>query len=266
MTVLVRYVRDYRRSVSWWSVGLLGLVAFTVAFYPTVEGQPGFDELLERLPPAVRAFVGTKEGISITSAPGYLQARLFGSLLPVLLLVFGVGVGARAIGGSEDDGTLELLLSNPVTRLRVALERYGSLLLLLALLLIVTTLALVAMSPPFGALEGVSITHLLGAIVAAGCLGLFHASVAFAVGCASGRRGTAVAAATTLAVAGFLVQGIFEAAAIEGWVRNLSPWEWYLAANAIVDGPTLSSVLLPVALSALVVAAGVVAFARRDLH
>jgi ABC-2 type transport system permease protein len=153
-----------------------------------------------------------------------------------------------------------------VTRVRVALERYWSLLTLLALLLFVTAVALLAMSPPFGLNEGVSITHLLGAIVAAGCLALLHASVAFAVGCVFGRRGPAVAAATALAVAGFLAQGIFEAAAIEGWVRTLSPWEWYLGANTLVEGPTLASIVPPVALSGLVMAAGIVAFGRRDLR
>ena len=45
-------------------------------------------------------------------------------MLPLLLLVFAIGLGARAIAGSEQEGTLELLLSNPVTRRTVVAERY----------------------------------------------------------------------------------------------------------------------------------------------
>lgn len=266
MTVALRYLRDYRRTTTWWVVGFFALVLFTVVFYPAIRDQPGFDELFRRLPPAVRAFVGSQEGISITSPSGYLQARLFGALLPVLLLVFGIGVGARSIGGSEDDGTLELLLSNPVARGRVGVERYAALVVLVAALVVATVAALLVMSPPFGLLEGLSIPNLVAAVGVAGALALLHASVAFGIGCSLGRRAPAVGIATAVAAAGFIAQGIFESAGIEGWVRNLSPWEWYLASNALTDGASVLAVAAPLGLSLVCAAVGIAVFVRRDLH
>lgn len=54
--------------------------------------------------------LGIDDVIGLTSAAGYLHARLFSTILPVVLLVFGIGLGTRALAGAEEDGTLELTL------------------------------------------------------------------------------------------------------------------------------------------------------------
>ena len=46
-------------------------------------------------------------------------------MVPLLLLVAAIGAGARAIAGEEERGTLDLLLSTPVSRRRLALEKLG---------------------------------------------------------------------------------------------------------------------------------------------
>jgi ABC-2 type transport system permease protein len=89
--VLARFVRDYSRSSLWWSIGLVALVLSTVAIYPSIEGQRSFDELMKNMPEALRSLIGTQRDIPLTSPPGYLQGRLFATLLPVVLLIFGIG-------------------------------------------------------------------------------------------------------------------------------------------------------------------------------
>jgi ABC-2 type transport system permease protein len=264
--VLARFVRDYSRSSLWWSIGLVALVLSTVAIYPSIEGQRSFDELMKNMPEALRSLIGTQRDIPLTSPPGYLQGRLFATLLPVVLLIFGIGAGARAIGGSEDDGTLELLMANPITRTRVALERYFAVFALLCILLVVVAVSLVVWAPPFGLLDGVSALDLVAAAAAAGCLALLHSSLAFAVGAAVGRRGPAVAAATAVAVAGSLAQSLFEVADAPRGVRMLSPWHWYLEHNTLAEGLSMQAVVLPILGSVLLVAAGVALFVRRDLR
>ena len=105
--------------------------------------------------------------------------------------------------------------------------------------------ASVALSAPFGALEGVSIAGLVGACAAVGCLALLHGSIAFAVGAATGggaphrgghrrRRGRlpdpepAVPRPTLLDP-----------------FRFVNPWHWYLKRNMLVDGVPPEAVLAP---------------------
>jgi ABC-2 type transport system permease protein len=266
MIVAARLVRDSRWSTLWWALGLVGLTLFTVALYPSIKDQPSFEELLASMPEALRSAIGYQPSIPLSSPAGYLQARLFSTLAPLLAVVFGIGAGARAIGGSEEAGTLELLLANPVTRSRVLLERYLATFGLLAGLVAVLAVSLLLLAPPFGALEGVPTENVVGACVAVFALGLLHGSLAFAVGAATGRRGVAVAVATAVAVAGYLVETVLAAAGDLGIGSQLSPWHWYLDRNLLAEGAALAAVLLPLAGSAVLVAVAWALFRRRDLR
>jgi ABC-2 type transport system permease protein len=264
MTVALRLFRDRRRSLGWWSLGMLGIVLVSVTFYPSLRDQPAFDDLFENLPEGVQALVGAG-GFSIRSPVGYLHSRVFSTLAPIVLLIFAVSLGARAIGGSEDDGTLELLLANPVTRMRVAIERYVASLGLMVGLAAAMTVTLLALGAPFDVLEGLSITNLLAACVACLCLAVLHASIAFAVGAAFGGRAPAISAASAVAVGGYVVHGLVSSGVMRG-ARFFTPWYWYLNRNIVAEGPGLEAWLLPIGLSTVFAAIGVWRFRLRDLH
>lgn len=266
MIVGARLLRDRRRSLLWWSLGIVGLVLFTVSLFPTIEGQESFDELAEQLPPAMRSMFGMDDSVPLTSAPGYLHGRLFSSMLPLLLLVFGIGTGARAIAGSEQDGTLELLLANPVTRASVVVQRYLAMVAMLAVLTVVFVVSLVVLALPFGALDGISFAGLLGASAGAFGIALLHASVAFAVGAATGRRGWALAAATTLAAGGYLFQGLIGISDVVASVRFVSPWHWYLGRNMLAQGVAPDAVVVPLVVAGVLFGVGSALFFGRDLR
>ena len=266
MTIARRLFRDRRRSTLWWLVGIVGLVGLTVAFFPSIENQSSFDDIADQVPDSMRQLFGMVQGVSLSSAPGYLWSQLFATMLPILLLIFGVGLGARIIAGSEEDGTLELLLANPVTRTRVAGERVVAGVGLLALLGVGFTVALVLIAIPVGALDGVSTTGLLGATAGGVCLALLHTAIAYAVGAAWGRRGPAIAAAVAVAAAGFVLEGLVSASDALSSLRFFTPWHWYLRRNMLVEGVSPEAIVVPLVLSTALFVAGTVAFARRDLR
>lgn len=267
MTVVARLVRDRARPLVWWSAGVIGLVLFTVAFYPSVADQASsVEQLMDGLPEPMRVMAGLQEGIPLTSPAGYLHARLFATLGVIVVLVFAVGGGARAIGWLEESGQLEPLLANPVTRQRLAAERYAATVGLLTALVVVFAAAVALLAWPFGALDGVSGAGLAGACVALFGLALLHGTLAFAVGAVTGRRGPAVAVATAVAVAGYLVYSIAALAEAARPLRYLTPWQPYLATNMLADGPRLAPIAIPLVASAVLFGLGVVVFARRDLR
>lgn len=266
MTLLRRFLTDNRRSFVKWSAGVAAVLGVSVPLYPSFRDQPGLQETFEGLPDAVKALAGFQSGVSILSAPGYLHSRVFSTMFPLLLLLFAVALGARAIGGSEEDGTLELVCSHPVTRLRVALERYVGVVATVAALAGIGGVVLLVLAPTVGLLEGVSVVRLLAAVTGVFGLSLLHAGIAFAAGCAVGRRGTAVAVAASVAVGGYLLYGLVTTVDLLEPLRFVSPWWWYLERNVLVSGPTLMGTLLPVALSPAVATAGGWVFLRRDLR
>ncbi|HEY2997603.1 MAG TPA: hypothetical protein VGJ43_03460, partial [Acidimicrobiales bacterium] len=105
MTIFARLLADRRRAAAWWALGMVAGVASIVGLWPSVENNSQIEDVVKGLPTGVQALIGNEPAISFTSAPGYLQARLFSTVLPILLLVYAIGLGARAIGGAEEDGT-----------------------------------------------------------------------------------------------------------------------------------------------------------------
>jgi ABC-2 type transport system permease protein len=266
VTILRRWLHDRRRGLAGWCLGVTGLVLFTVGFFPTVRGNEAFDELTDQLPAGIRDLVGLAPGAPITAAPGYLHARLFSTLVPLLLLVYAIGLGSRAIAGTEEQGTLELLLAHPVTRPRIVVERYLANAMLLAVVTVALLVALTVSGLPVGVLDGVSRSGLAGAATGAFAIALLHGSIAYAVGAGTGRRGTAIAAATTVAVAGYLVQGLVAVSEAIHPFRYVTPWHWYLGRNMLADGPAPDAIVVPLVLSAALLAASTLLFARRDLR
>lgn len=266
MTVFRRFLRDRRRSTLWWLFGSVLGVAMTVLFYPSIEGQESFDQMTEEMPDAVAELFGLDGAFSMSSPEGFLQSQLVATTLPILLVVFGIALGARAVGGAEEDGTLELLLANPVSRRRVLLERYGTVVLLNVVLVAATLAVTLATGAPVGAIDGIPLGWLVGAFVAVLLLGVLHATIAFAVGAATGRRGRAIAVAAAVAVAGYLVEGLAQAAEPLEPVQAISPFHWLLERNMLGEGIAWQAIWLPLLVTIALVATAVPLFERRDLR
>ena len=108
----------------WWSVGLSAINILTILLYPSLADVPEFDEVFETMPEAIaRLFVG--DVVSLTSPEGYLNSQLFIVALPIIFLIFTIARGSGAIAGEEERGTLDLLLSLPVRRSQVVLEKFA---------------------------------------------------------------------------------------------------------------------------------------------
>jgi ABC-2 type transport system permease protein len=265
MTILRRFLLDRRRSALWWTIGMVLTVASIVALWPSMKGQPDLEDITRDLPQGVQVLFGLDDAVGLTSAPGYLQSQLF-AILPILLIIFAVGLGTRAIGGAEEDGTLQLVAVAPVTRRRLALERFAAAGALVVGLTAIGLAATLAVGAAVGIFESLSVSRVVVDTVAMAELALLHLAIAFAAGAATGRRGFAIATASAVAAGTYILHGLAASAAAIRPLRVVSPWWWFLDRNLLVHDPTFLAVVLPLLLSAGIVAYGVRAYERRDLR
>jgi ABC-2 type transport system permease protein len=259
-TITTKTIRDGRRSLFWWALGLSGLTILTVATYPAVRDMPGMEDLLEGLPDAILALIGESD---LLSPEGYLNSQLFGAIVPLLFLFFGVAAGAGAIAGEEENRTLDLLLSNPVSRTRVVLEK--ALAMVIGLLLLATILWLATYLPAVAVDMGLDPANLVAAVVSASLFGFFMGGFALMVGAASGSRGLAIGLGAALGIAAYLVNSL--APLVDGldWLQQLSPFYYYYEADPLRNGldPAHAAVLGVGGLLFVLVA--VIGFRRRDV-
>ena len=98
--VVVETLRERRRSLLWWSLGLAALVALNVAFYPSIRDDEALSDYAKDLPESVRALFAGGE-LDLTSPAGYLNSQIFALLAPLVFLIFTIGAGAGAVAGEE---------------------------------------------------------------------------------------------------------------------------------------------------------------------
>lgn len=259
-SVFERSFHEQRHALTGWAVGLVGFAVVMLAMYPTVRGNEQFSKLVEAYPKALQELFSLAD---YTSGAGYLRAEVFSFVGPLLVVIFGVLWGGDVVAGEEDRGTVDLLLANPVSRRRVVLEKWGAVLLGVA----VATAALGA-TLALGSLAvglHVSAAALGAAVVATALLGMLFATTALAIGAATGHRGLARGLTAALAVVAYLLSTLPELVSWLRPARPLSPWYHALGVDPLASGFQPLHLLVVVALTVAVTLIGLVAYDRRDL-
>jgi ABC-2 type transport system permease protein len=242
------------------------MCALLAVAYPTVRDNSELDKTFANLPNGVEALLGLSGGNLLSSPTGYLDSQFFSNILPIMLLVFAVGPAAWSVAGDEAAGSLELLLANPVGRVRVALARFGALVILLTGLTAVCVGALIVLAPAAGLNKGLPAGHVAAGAIASALLALTFAAVAFAVGAATGSRPAALSAAAALAVTGYVLEGLAQQIHALHPVGAVNPWHWLLANDPLGHGLTWRTWIPPLIATVVLAVAGLPRFASRDIR
>ena len=263
-SVFLKTLRDYRWSFMWWSVGTGLLVAFMVAFYPSIEGMEGLEEFIEQYPEDLMALFGVTELSNMTTPAGYLNAELFGFMLPIMFVVFAIGQGSGAIAGEERAGTMDMLLSQPITRGRLVLEKLGSMVTSVVSLALVVWLVLTV--GKFVIDMDISVLRIAEMTVSLALLGLTFGAVAFAIGGIVGGRGLSTGVAAAAVGVAYVLNALSLIVDSMEPAKWLSPFYYYNGATPLVNGlnPAHGMVLLAIVL--VCVAVAYFGFQRRDVR
>lgn len=250
---------DQRRTLLGWAIGFTLVSLVYGGFYP-FAATPEYAELIESMPPGLAEAFGWDE---IASAHGYMGSTVFGILGPVLALVMAIGLGARAIAGNEENGSLELLIAHPVSRTKVVLQKTAALAMVTLGAGVVVFLAILAIKNPIDL--DLPISHIAAASFNLALFGLLFGAVALLIGAVTGKKGTAVGATAGIAVLAFLANGLAPQVEALGWMQNLSPFYWANGTDTLRDGLDPAMTLLLAGVSAVAVAAAAFTFDRRDV-
>jgi len=261
--LLRRGILDHRRALVGWCAGIVGYVALIASIFPSIEGSPELNQLIESYPDVLKSLFGITGAGNLTSGAGFLDAELSSFMLPLLVLVLAIGSGARTFAGEEDAGRLELVLAYPVTR-RSAVVMKGLAVLVEVVLACIAAVAAILL---FDAIVGLdlSLGHVAGAFVWLVALGVFYGWLALAVGAAYPSRALALGIAAGTAAVDYLIGGLHDLA---GWLdpfRFISPF-WLVGQSPLQQGTDLLGVVVVLAASVMVLAVGATLVERRDLE
>ncbi len=258
-SVFAKTVHERRHGLVWWNVGIALMTIATMSVWPSVRDE--YAKLVQNYPQALLAFFGIDKA-GLGTAAGYLQAELFSFMVPLAFIAYMIAASSAAIAGEEEAGTLELLLAQPVSRRRVATQKYLGLCASLAVIAAGFAAVVVVFTHVFDL--RVQAVNVGAATLSAYLLAALFGAVALLAGCitrhrafAAGLTAGAAAAAYLLSSLGALVEGVKR-------FRPASPFWWYSGHDPLNHGIEPLHLALTLALTLACFVAALVAFERRD--
>ncbi len=254
--VVARGLRDRRRAILTWGGSLGALGALEAAIYPSI--QSSIEKLAKNYPAGLKAAFGVDQ---MNTVEGYIHAEMFSLIVPLAVAFFAIRAVAGAIVATEEDGRLDTILGLPLSRSALLVGSYVvAVLVSAAILAVLGVMTFIA-----GQLAGTDISP---GLTAAGVFGVWPLAAVFAGASAlgsgalhksrtvTGITGGALVAMYAIDVAGQLAHGL-------SWIRWFSVFRYYGA--PMRDGIDVVAFIGLTAVGVLLLAAGTVLFARRDV-
>ncbi|HTG48635.1 MAG TPA: ABC transporter permease subunit [Actinomycetota bacterium] len=257
---LAKSVRDQRRAATGWMIGIVAIALLYASLFPSIKASSAdLQSYIDKLPDALKNVLGT----DYASPAGYLRGEIFSSMGVILLLIYAIGAGARAIAGEEEARSLDLLLSTPLRRSQVLRDKALATVAIAVALGAALFVVLAILGPVFQL--HVAVGNLAAACLMLASLACAFGAIALAVGATTGRRVWAIAVAAGIAVVTYILNAVAPTVSALEPLRPLSPFRWYLEPDPLVTGfhPANAAVLLGIA--AVGYAIAFVGFTRRDL-
>lgn len=241
-----------------WFVGLAALVIFTLVFYPTLSQSIG--QSLKDVPDSLKSFVGSS--LTYSTIAGYTDLQVFVQF-EYIILIFGILLFTGLLAGEESDGTLQVLLAQPVTRARVYRQKLSGGMALLALICLSVLVGVLIGLVPIH--EHLSLGRLLISTLDIWLAALLFCSLSYALGAATGKRGLSGGLAGALAFVSLLVTTLADSVKSLHMVNNFSPFHYFDKPGILLYGPNWSHMMVLGAASIVLLVLGYWFFRRRDI-
>lgn len=217
----------WQRRWSWlfWALGICAFIILSLSFYASFRGQAAqLNEVLSNLPQAARSLF--TDNADFLSPEGFLSARLYYLLLPLLLSVLSIGLGGSLISKEEESGTLDLLLARPISRTKLLIAKAASGFIIVggvALAALVTTLIVSRLVD-----INVAISHIIVATFYSALLALVFGALAFCISTIGrGARLASVGVASLFGLGSYIISSLAGTVHWFVWPAKFLPYNYY---------------------------------------
>ena len=258
-SIYLKTLRDYRVAIAGWGFGMGLVIVSPMASVATLISTPKARADLATL---ATQFKWAGDAVAAGTVGGYTTFKV--GLFMLLMAVWPLLAATRMLRGEEDRGSLDVLLSVPRSRLRVAVEKVAAMwTALLAMAAIVGVLAYlggVKFQGEFSLLDALMFGLNLALICAVfGAIGLLISQF-------TQERGTAAGATGALLLVSIAVDMVHRVIPNTDWFSHLSPVYYYNLSKPLIPsfGSSPGGMLVMLGLTVLCTVAAVALFVRRD--
>jgi ABC-2 type transport system permease protein len=259
-------LKQARMLVLYWSIGM-GLLSLVIGALVPLFNSQMIVELFESLPPIILAMAGIDEEMRILATTEGILAVAFFTRFSLIFSFYPIIMGLRVTTNEEEEGIMDVLLSLPVRRWEIVLERFMAYIVTMIVILVVIFI---------GLLLGVTLAGLhvdLGqiAVALASSLPLLSVLLAFTmcVGTILRGRRMVLAVATLFAVSSYILETtanmLRQTGGMAGLIESVSVYNYFDVTQIIQTGVRWGHVFGLSALAALLLLASLWLFQRREV-
>ena len=258
-SIFLKTLRDYRIAVIGWGIGMGLVIVSPMASVATLISTPQQREALAAL---AAQFAWNADPVAADTVGGYATFKI--GIFIFLMCVWPLLAASRMLRGEEDRGSLDVLLSMPRSRSRVALEKvaamWTALLLIGVIAGVIANLGGLAFKAEFafggGLLFGLDLTLICMVI----------GGLALLISQFTHERGPAAGATGGLLVLLIVLDMVHRVVPNTEWLSRLSPIYYYNLSKPLIPsyGTSIGGMLVLVVLAIVLTGAGVWLFVRRD--
>ena len=259
-SVFLKSLRDYRVAILGWGVGMGLVIVSPMASVSELVKTP---EARAALLSLAASFSWNADAIKADTIGGYATFKI--GIFIFLMVIWPILAGSRMLRGEEDRASLDVLLSAPLSRVRVAVEKLAAIwtaLLVMAVLIgILAYLAGIAFKADFTFVDAL----LFGLNLALICA--VFGAVALLVSQFTHERGPAAGWTAGLLLVLIVVDMVHRVIPNTEWISRLSPIYYYNLSKPLIAGygASAGAMLFLLALALILSGAAIWLFARRDV-
>jgi beta-exotoxin I transport system permease protein len=264
MIPIIRWTLWQKRwYIFWWTIGVAAYMALIVVAYPPFRDQAAtFNNTFNQLPSTVKSLVADTD--NFFSPVGYLSSNAYYLMLPIVFSVLSIGLGSSLIARDEQDHTLELILSRPVSRGAILAGRA----LAAVCVMVIVTLFTAAVTILFAAIINLHIPLVRLLLVTAMSMRLaaiFGALAYLLTSFGKAVRVASIGIATLLLIASYLFTSLSGTVHWLRWPAKVLPYHYYHPSEILNGTSNWHEAVGMTAAILVLVLLSYVGFRRRDI-
>ena len=245
-----------------WKPPLIAAVSLGVLLIFGMAVYRGIDvSFWDELPEAFRSVFGIPDGADVG---GLAYGAIYSGYGMLTMAAVALAGGAVSVAGEEKNGTIGLLLGNPVSRTNMALSKAAALVAVTAVAFIILWLAGIATPMVLDVEIGTMDVNAL--VVMMFVNALFYGMFAFALSGWTGKSSVAAGVSAGVMVVSFIAVGLLPLIDEVAGLAKFFPWYYFSSGEPVLNGISWGDfAILAVGTIAFLVI-GVVGVNRRDLR
>ena len=259
-SVYLKTLRDYRVAILGWGIGMGLVVVSPMASVAALVTTP---QAREQLISLAASFAWNADVVAVDTIGGYATWKI--GIFIFLIAVWPLLAASRMLRGEEERGSLDVLLSVPRPRVRVALEKLAAMWTALLAMGVLIGLLAFAGGQKLGGDFGLGDALLFGLNLALVCAVI--GGLALLISQFTQEHSPAAGWTAALLLVFIVMDMVHRVVPSTEWISRLSPVYYYNLSKPLVPsyGVNVGAMFLLLALAVILSGASVWLFARRDV-